>query len=479
MSILSSVKKAVSSAVTAVKNTVSSIANKVTGSSNSASALQARVGEGLSASQAQTAYKTVGITVPSGTVVNAGGSLSSAPVAKSSSTQNYSPASPYGMSLANGGIVQYPVSSTSKSGGSSLNYSPANDMSFNNSISNLSSNFSGINSPTNAGNINPSLGSAGTGANKGGLPNSNPTIGSVTDAASGNAGDKARTVALNSEYQRQLDAINQNANEKKSILDSINGNNQTREQMQKDLESQYGVDFQKMMVQRQGVQAEIQSITDQYNGVEQAMNQQIAGESSRFGLQDFTNNRIAQIKENAAPELNALSAKANLKSAELAAINDNWDLSQKYIRQAVEDSVADQKDKITMALEYYDLNKDTFDNVQKVYKDSYLEGVKQAQDKLDFDRQKYMTEYTQQMQQQYSTSSNSKLTPAQEKTFEAYKSQISSYKSKDEALKELEKVKFGVIKSIGQTGYDSLVNSIMSSTLEDTTKSWWDKLLGR
>src|SRR3990167_13671 len=87
-----------------------------------------------------------------------------------------------------------------------------------------------------------------------------------------------------------------------------------------------------------------------------------------------------------APEIGGVSS-ALAKTAGLSTFSDNlitqYTQSRDLIDQAVKDSVADQKYKLDTAKMFYDLNMDTIENMEGVYKDAYKEYVKQEEQAYD------------------------------------------------------------------------------------------------
>lgn len=475
MSILSSIKKVAKSYVSNVVSGANIVGSALKSLVTPKPALQATLYQGLTPSQTTAAKAIIAkqSTLPNSTPLK---QMLGNIIPGYSAVTNKS----YSSSGIDPQAYQPTTLSRSSSGGSSLSvpsstsYSSGLQSSVGNGISSMGSTIA----PTSATGINSSLGTAS-------IPNANGGLGNSIDATAykdGNvAQSKGQDQAQNDFWANEQAQQQAFQKDQSSWLQNLVGDKTTRQDSEAQIRQQQDImEYKQFAALKAGKQAEITSLEQQYATTEAAMNQQVAQESSRFGLQDFTNNRISQIKDNAAPELQLISARVNLKTAELAAINGDWAESEKFINSAVDNIMQDQTDKLDMAYKFYDINKDMFDSLSTTRQEAYKEALTTKQKDIDYQRELYKIQYSQQMQQKYSTTKTSTdLSPAQQKTYEAYKSQISTYKSKDEAMKELEKVKFGIIKAVGQSGYNSLVNDITSSTLDDTTKSWWDKLLGR
>lgn len=366
------------------------------------------------------------------------------------------------------------------SGSSTTSNTGSNFSNYESQILNLASTFAGSEAPSNVNNV---LGT-NTPSYSGGISNNKSTISDITDNKSYLAGQKSESSDLqkmiDAREQQRLKSLEDYTKENKSLIDTIFGQRESKAEIRREEEDRLGVDFRQYLQRKNALQEELSTINDEYTKLEEAKNQQIATiTNSPYGTMDFLNNQVAAIERNAAPRLNALATKANLKSAEIAAVNEDWELVDKYIQDAVNAKYADQQDKIDMAKEYMNLNSDVFDRMDSIYKESFDTSIRLAEAKLDFDRQKDLINYRESISGGTSGTNTTQLTGTQQKTYEAYRSQITTYKSKEEAVEELEKVKFSVIKAIGQVGYDMLLNDILNSTLPEKTLSWWDRLLGR
>lgn len=129
--------------------------------------------------------------------------------------------------------------------------------------------------------------------------------------------------------------------------------------------------------------AEIAALTDEYNGVKQAMEEQIAQSRDKLGTNNFINNQIQQIERNAAPKLNRLSANINAKVAVAQALQGNFREAQSYVNQAVQDATADTKYKFDLFNTFYQANQDSFNRIDSVYKNSFSAALEIARDEHD------------------------------------------------------------------------------------------------
>lgn len=258
-------------------------------------------------------------------------------------------------------------------------------------IMNLSSTFGGASAPSTATGVTNVGSFGGTGA---GLPDTKSTINDIVENKSFLSGEESINALIQKERDRQLKSLEDETSQKKTLLDQIFGQQKTREQILAEQEDRYGVDMRDYLRNKSKLQAELRSLTDEYSLVEQQMNEQINTiVGSPYGVMDFTNNRVAQIERNAAPRLNRIATMANLKTAEMAALDENWEVANKYIERAVEAAVADQKDNIERGMAYFEMYSDVFNRIDQTYKDSFLESLSLAKDKLAFDREKLLISY--------------------------------------------------------------------------------------
>lgn len=153
---------------------------------------------------------------------------------------------------------------------------------------------------------------------------------------------------------------------------------QTQTQLRQDLSEQYGI---------KAKQDEINSLTQSYNAVVQAKDNQIMATQDKMGSMNFINNQVQQIERNAAPRINQLSSDINFKTGILTQ-------SMELVQQAIQDYNADKKQRMDMYSMFLDENQDEIKNLREDYKDAlargwqeakfnYENGVKQKQDIAD------------------------------------------------------------------------------------------------
>lgn len=122
--------------------------------------------------------------------------------------------------------------------------------------------------------------------------------------------------------------------------------------------------------QEKGIK-EIETLNKEYANVKGAMEQQIAQSNDKMASMNFINNQTAQIRRNAEPQLNTISANISSKAATLEAQQGNFAEARSLVKDAVDAATAGNKFKYDMYKAYYDQNQDNFDRIDSVYKDAF------------------------------------------------------------------------------------------------------------
>ena len=204
-----------------------------------------------------------------------------------------------------------------------------------------------------------------------------------------------RQAYIKKEEARQLkldaDRKAENAKIEKTWLSEMISPSKAREQAQQETGIDVGDYFAK---QEKGIK-EIESLSNDYNAVVAARDQQIAQSNDKMASMNFINNQTAQIERNAAPKLNEISANVNAKTATLEAQQGNFAQAQTYVNQAVQDATADNKFKFDMYATMYQENKDNFDRIDSIYSTSFKNAMDLAQMEYEtqLDEKKTIGEY--------------------------------------------------------------------------------------
>lgn len=358
-------------------------------------------------------------------------------------------------------------------------------------------NLSSATAPTNASQVNNNVGNTN-------LPTNIPGMGNIAGATSATAGtqsyiDTQAQIAKDRQEQirKQMELLNAQT---KPLLDRLMGSlspEQTRLQAQQ----QTGINPEEYFADQKAKIAEIGTLTQEYNAAKAQMEQQLAQTQDKLGSMNFINNQTAQIQRNAAPVLNQLSANINAKSAVLQALQGNFAEAQNFVNQAVQDATAEYKYNADLYSTFYQLNKDAIETLDAPYKEAYTAALNLAQSTYE-QSLKDKTKIGELMidpalrnagitmndtiEQAYakasavagpnyvasqaaihggsgsssSTTSTIKFTNTEQKNYDAFKSEIASYNSKEEALNDLQANKSAIITKIGQKGYDQLEKDI-------------------
>lgn len=361
MSIFSKAKAKVKSVVkkvkTAVKKVVSSVSKKTTGTKG-ASALYGRGLPNAGAKYVATSNAKVARDL---NTYNTQTAAAKKPTTKSGGMTSYQGS--YAQSVAKG--LNYSASPgntnpkpTTKSGGSSSSrnmtpyigsYAQMNSPELQNSVNNGLNEMGTNDAPTNANNINPT---GGTGTVN--IPNSPYNTPDISNAVADTAANKAYNDGMLKDEQANMTPQDQMIQQNQSILDKMFNSQQQQQEVRQDFEKYYKIQAQ---------QAKIQSLTNDFNTLVAQRDEQIAQETSRFGLQDFTNNRIAQIHDNADARINQMSADIKFETAILTQ-------KQEMVQQAVADWSKDMDRTERLYELFMDNHKDLISRLDKKQQDA-------------------------------------------------------------------------------------------------------------
>lgn len=290
----------------------------------------------------------------------------------------------------------------------------AKNATYNAMLTSLASSFGGVTTtggPTSTNGI--SLGTKGTK-----LPGGTDFFKGGVDTQSYVAGDQAQSQTQNTFYDQRIKELETQYKDQGNWLQKLMEGQTTRAEAEQQIREREDImQFKEFQALKEGKRAEINAIQQKYDQAEALMNQQIAQETSRFGLQDFTNNRVNQIKDAARAELSYYTAQMSQKTAELAALNEDWQTAERFINDAADAMMSEQKNNIDMNLKLFDLNQELFDAVGKEKKAAYLEALDIAQKKYDEQRELYIYEQKQKLQQKYSGTTSTTETGGQKSIF--------------------------------------------------------------
>lgn len=224
--------------------------------------------------------------------------------------------------------------------------------------------------PTNSSQVNGNFPSVN-------IPNTQYPQGSPTGAIAATTGMSTQLDILQKQYKDQADAakaeldrVTSEQNSNKSILAGLLNNTKTQSQTRADTFASIGVDPASYFADQKAGIAEINTLSQEFNAVKAAKEQQIAQTYSNLSSNNFINNQQAQIERNAAPKLNMLSANINAKAATLQAMQGNFNEATSFVNQAVQDATADTKFQLDAFQMFYDMNQDAISRLDSNYRNA-------------------------------------------------------------------------------------------------------------
>lgn len=236
------------------------------------------------------------------------------------------------------------------------------------------------NAPTSPVGINPQVGETT-------VPTTTPAVAPVAGAVAGVAGlgveNKKMSDFAKQESDARLKAEEARQKESATLMDKFLGKVTSPTEAKTQAWDETGMDVQKYFAKQEAGIKEIESLTNEYNAVTAARDQQIAQTNDAMGSMNFINNQTAQIERNAAPKLNVLSADINAKAATLQAQQGNYAEARAYVNDAVQAATADAKFQFDMFQSFYEVNQDNFDRVDSIYNESFKTQMGLAQQEYE------------------------------------------------------------------------------------------------
>jgi hypothetical protein len=221
------------------------------------------------------------------------------------------------------------------------------------------------------------------------IPKDKPTDGNVTNALAGMTGvseyAKGRMQDLDTFTKERLKAEENRKTESKSIFEKFlgkDGENVTSPWEARDTAwEDTGMDVKDYFRTQEAGIKEVEALSTDYEKTKAERDDRIARiEDNQLGaLEAGVDQRVLQTEKFYNTRLNTKSAEINAKAATLQAQQGNFAEAQKYVNQAVQDATADTKFRYDMFKTFYDMNEDTFDNVESIYKDAYTESMAVAE----------------------------------------------------------------------------------------------------
>ena len=174
--------------------------------------------------------------------------------------------------------------------------------------------------------------------------------------------------------QKEMQAQSTEARGAKALLSEFLGA-PTRQEAYETAADRYeretGIDLAATRKERTALEARAKIAMDEYDNLEAAMEGQIAQTWDKAGSMNFLNNQVAQIKRNAAPELNRLASRINADAAWMSVLEGRQKEAIAYIDSAVDNSVADKKDLLNNYKMFYEQNEDALAKIDSEYKAAF------------------------------------------------------------------------------------------------------------
>jgi len=226
--------------------------------------------------------------------------------------------------------------------------------------------------PNSADGINTGVGSVN-------LPNGNTTVSDISNANSTLTGSQTGTNSLQTQldqfYNQQIQAQQKQSQENKSFLSTLFNNQQSQTDLTAQAESKFGVNTQEYLNQKKVKESEIASLTKEYQDTKTAMEEEKSKATDRLSTTGFISREQSAIERKYAGTLNRLATDINYQSALLSNLNGDFAQAQNLVQQAVSAATADQKDKMNMAIAFYEQNQNSFNAIQGIYKDAFLASI--------------------------------------------------------------------------------------------------------
>lgn len=217
------------------------------------------------------------------------------------------------------------------------------------------------------------------------VPNVPTTTGGITTATAYNAGLGTYVdsqIAANKDVQDKQSALQvaqASQTQTKGALATLMGDSSVPNATAT-ATAQTGVDPTAYFADVKAKQAEIQSLTDQYNKALSDVQTQKSALQDGLTTNNFANNESAQIDRNAAPSLNSLAVLINSKTATLATEQGNFTQAEDFIQKATDAATAAKKDQLTYLTTLYNENQDTISSLDSTYKDALNQAITFATD---------------------------------------------------------------------------------------------------
>lgn len=222
------------------------------------------------------------------------------------------------------------------------------------------------------------------------IPTTTPSVVNPAGAISVSEGMKTYMDAIQKQLEQQQARNDKMAKENQSLMEKTLGTMKNPEDVYDQAWKDTGMSTKEYFATQESGIKQIESLNNEYATVQGAMEQQIAQSNDKMASMNFINNQTAQIRRNAEPQLNTISAQISSKAATLQALQGNFAEARSLVRDAVDAATAGNKFKYDMYQALYEQNQDNFDRVDKSYSEAYSNAMNIALKDYEMQREEKM-----------------------------------------------------------------------------------------
>lgn len=222
------------------------------------------------------------------------------------------------------------------------------------------------------------------------VPTTESSVVNPAGAIAVSAGMQSYMDAIQKQLEQQQARNDKMAKENQSLMEKTLGTMKNPEDVYEQAWEDTGMSAKEYFATQEAGIKEVESLNNEYATVQGAMEQQIAQSNDKMASMNFINNQTAQIRRNAEPQLNTISAKISSKAATLQALQGNFAEARSLVRDAVDAATAGNKFKYDMYNALYEQNRDNFDRVDKAYSEAYSNAMNIALKDYEMQREEKM-----------------------------------------------------------------------------------------
>lgn len=221
-------------------------------------------------------------------------------------------------------------------------------------------------------------------------PTLDSTVVNPAGAVAVSDGMKTYMEAIQKQLEQQQARTDKLAKENQTLSEKYLGTMKNPEDVYNQAWEDTGMSAKEYFATQESGIKQIESLNNEYATVKGAMEQQIAQTGDKMASMNFINNQTAQIRRNAEPQLNTLSAQISSKAATLQALQGNFAEARSLVNDAVNAATAGNKFKADMYSAFYEQNVDNFNRVEKNYSEAFQNAMNIALDDYKMQREEKM-----------------------------------------------------------------------------------------